>query len=182
MQKIILLSLCILTWSKLNAIEFDKEIPFDRKNNEFEFTTQSDGALFVSITFQVSNILSLQFSDGYSSTSNSIDKPGEGVILSVRSGSACNLLLYYGGDKSSNVTGTIWMHLSTDEIKVDLNEKYETKYDFNGNLINNDSMLFSIDNAERDATFIFKYNEKAKNPFEICHGEECIKKHNYLWF
>ena len=76
MQKIILLSLFILTCSKLNAIEFDKEIPFDRNNNEFEFTTQSDGALFVSITFQVSNILSLQFSDGYSSTSNSIDKPG----------------------------------------------------------------------------------------------------------
>ena len=39
----------------------------------------------------------------------------------------------------------------------------------------NDSMIFSIDNAERDVTFIFKYNEKAKNPFEICHGEECQK-------
>ena len=100
--------------------------------------------------------------------------------MSVRSGSTCNLWLYYGGDKSSNVTGTIWVHLSTDEIKVDLNKKYETKYDFSGSLINNDSMLFSIDNAERDATFIFKYNEKAKNPFEICHGEKCIKKHNYL--
>ena len=56
-------------------------------------------------------------------------------------------MLYYGGDKSSNVTETIWMHLSTDEIKVDLNKKYETKYDFNGVLINNDSMIFSIDNA-----------------------------------
>ena len=56
MQKIILLSLFILTCSKLNTIEFDKEIPFDRNNNVFEFTTKGDGALFLSITFPVSNV------------------------------------------------------------------------------------------------------------------------------
>ena len=58
------------------------------------------------------------------------------------------------------------MHLSTDEIKVDLNETYETKYDFNGLFDTNDSMIFSIDNAERDVTFIFKFNEKAQNPLK----------------
>ena len=175
MQKIILLSLFILTFSKLNAVEFDKEIPFDRNNNEFEFPTQSDGSLFLSITFPASGILSLQFGGCGSATSSRIDGPGEGVILSFRSEMTCKLVLYYGGDPSSNVTGTIWMHLSTDEIKVDLNETYETKFDFNGLFDTNDSMIFSIDNAERDVTFIFKYKENAQNPFEICHGEECIK-------
>ena len=62
------------------------------------------------------------------------------------------------------------MHLSTDEIKVDLNETYEWKYDFDGILFNNYPMIFSIDNAERDVTFIFKYKKKEKNPFEVCHG------------
>ena len=174
MQKIILLTLFILTCSKLNAVEFDKEIPFDRNNNEFEFPTQSDGSLFLSITFPASGILSLQFGCGSSAISR-IDGPGEGIILSFRSEMTCKLVLYYGGDPSSNVTGTIWMHPSTEEIKVDLNETYETKYDFNDLFDTNDSMIFSIDNAERDVTFIFKYKEEAENPFEICHGEECIK-------
>jgi len=175
MQKIILLTLFILTCSKLNAVEFDKEIPFDRNNNEFEFPTQSDGSLFLSITFPASGILSLQFGGCGSSATSRIDGPGEGVILSFRSEMTCKLVLYYGGDPSSNVTGTIWMHPSTEEIKVDLNETYETKYDFNDLFDTNDSMIFSIDNAERDVTFIFKYKENAQNPFEICHGEECIK-------
>ncbi len=72
------------------------------------------------------------------------------------------------------------MHLSTDEIKVDLNEKYEWKYDCNGILINEPKIVYSIDNAEKDVTFIFKYKEtiggqKVQNPFEVCHGEECKK-------
>ena len=76
MQKIILLALFILTCSKSNAIEFDKEIPFDRNNNEFEFPTQSDGSLFLSITFPASDILSLQFDGCGFSSDYSINKPG----------------------------------------------------------------------------------------------------------
>ena len=174
MQNIIFLSLFILTCSKLNTIEFDKEIPFDRNNNEFEFTSQIDGALFVSLTFPVSNLLYVKFHNGDYEDGSNVEKPGIGEIFSFGSGKTCKLVIEYS-DKSSNETGTIWMHLSTDEIKVDLNETYEWKYDFDGILINNYPMIFSIDNAERDVTFIFKYNEKAKNPFEICHGEECQK-------
>jgi len=175
MQKIILLSLFILTCSKLNTIEFDKEIPFDKDNNNvFEFTTQADGALFVSVTFPVSNLLYAKFHDGDRESISNVDKPGMGEIFSFGSGKTCKLLLEYS-DQSSNEKGTIWMHLSTDEIKVDLNETYEWKYDYNGILLNNYPMIFSIDNAERDVTFIFKYNQKAKNPFEVCHGEECQK-------
>ena len=91
MQKIILLSLFFLTCSKLNTIEFDKEIPFDRNNNVFEFPTQSDGSLFLSITFPASGILSLQFDGCGPSTSSRIEGPGEGLILSYMSGMTCKL-------------------------------------------------------------------------------------------
>ena len=177
MQKIILLSLFILTCSKLNAIEFDKEIPFDRNNNVFEFTTKGDGALFLSITFPVSNLLRANFTGCGFSSDYSINKPGQGNIFSFESGKTCKLELIYK-DQTSNVKGTIWMHPSTDEIKVDLNETYEWKYDVTELVFQNYQIIYSIDNAERDVTFIFNFKDTipgktVKNPFKVCHGEEC---------
>ena len=177
MQKIILLSLFILTFSKLNAVEFDKEIPFDRNNNVFEFTTKGDGALFLSITFPVSNLLRANFTGCGFSSDYSINKPGQGNIFSFESGKTCKLELIYK-DQTSNVKGTIWMHPSTDEIKVDLNETYEWKYDVTLFVFQNYQIIYSIDNAERDVTFIFNFKDTipgktVKNPFKVCHGEEC---------
>lgn len=70
------------------------------------------------------------------------------------------------------------MHPSTDEIKVDLNETYEWKYDVTKFVFQNYQIVYSIDNAERDVTFVFIYKdtisgETVKNPFKVCHGEEC---------
>ncbi len=50
--------------SKIFRREFlvDKEISFDKGNNVFEFTTQVEGALFVYISFPVSDLLSLKYS------------------------------------------------------------------------------------------------------------------------
>ena len=177
MQKIILLSLFILTCSKLNTIEFDKEISFDRNNNVFEFITQGDGALFVSITFPVSNLLRGNFTGCGFSTYYSVNKPGKGDIFPFESGKTCKLELLYK-DQTSNEKGTIWMHPSTDEIKVDLNETYEWKYDVTEFVFQNYQIVYSIDNAERDVTFVFIYKdtisgETVKNPFKVCHGEEC---------
>jgi len=180
MQKIILLSLFILTCSKLNTIEFDKEISFDRNNNVFEFTTQGDGALFVSITFPVSNLLRGNFTGCGFSTYYSVNKLGNGDIFPFESGKTCKLELLYK-DQTSNEKGTIWMHPSTDEIKVDLNETYEWKYDVTEFVFQNYQIVYSIDNAERDVTFIFNFKDTisgktVKNPFKafkVCHGEEC---------
>ena len=104
MQKIILLSLCILTGSKLNTIEFDKEISFDKDNNVFEFTTKTEGALFVYISFPVSGLLSLQFHDCGLDASSRIDKPGDGNILPFKGEMTCKLELLYK-DQSSNEKG-----------------------------------------------------------------------------
>ena len=70
------------------------------------------------------------------------------------------------------------MHPSTDEIKVDLNETYEWKYDVTKFVFQNYQIVYSIDNAERDVTFIFNFKDTipgktVKNPFKVCHGEEC---------
>ena len=86
MQKLILLSLLILTCSKT---EFDKEISFDKGNNVFEFTTQVEGALFVYISFPISNLLTLKYSGCGWDTSVLINKPGEGFIYPFESGKTC---------------------------------------------------------------------------------------------
>ena len=47
MEKFILISLLILAASKNIAIEFAKEVPFDKNNNKFQFDTEnSDVYLF----------------------------------------------------------------------------------------------------------------------------------------
>ena len=76
------------------------------------------------------------------------------------------------------------MNPSTVEIKVDLNKKYEWKYDFSGaiDLESQYELIYSIDKAEKDMILQFKYKENiyipyyyigdihANNPLKICPG------------
>ena len=52
------------------------------------------------------------------------------------------------------------MYPSTKEIKVDLNQTYEFKYDFKEYFNHNNiyRLVYSIDKAERDVILQFKYN------------------------
>ena len=47
MKKIIFISLLIIVISKLNKVEYAKEISFDQNNNEFTIKFPEDGALFI---------------------------------------------------------------------------------------------------------------------------------------
>ena len=179
MQKIILLSLLIFAFSKLNEVEFNKDLYFDINNNIFEFTSQTSGSLFVSVKFKADGLLNMKLTCGIKSTNIGVGKNGAGTIVDLDVGMNVKIELVYS--KSSNKNGTIWINPSTNEIKVDLNKIYKWKFDHNEWIYNRDmNLTYFIDNAEKDVKFIFEYKneiegQKVNNPFEICHGSECKK-------
>ena len=131
MKEIILSYLLLITLSLITATEFGKEIPFDmNNNNEFEFIFEKDGNLFIQINFPKSDLLTLniQSYDASVSESSLISPPGKATLIPFKKGYSIKIKLSY--KSSSNEKGTIWMNPSTSEIKVDLNKKYEWKYDY----------------------------------------------------
>ena len=184
MKKIIFLSLLIIIFSIKTEIEFGKEISFDKDNNEYEFVFQENGVLFVLVTFGTNDILHLKISF-YNLYNNdiSVSPPGKGWIIPFKKDITTKIKLEY--TSPSNEKGTIWIFPSTKEIKVNLNQIYEWKYDFSTNWNNRNyeydaaRLIYSIDKAEKDALLEFKYNDKLvacdgkliPNPIKINHGE-----------
>ena len=86
-------------------------------------------------------------------------------------------------EPGTNEKGTIWINPAKNQMKLDLNQKIEWKF----NAIRAETVLskltYVIDEAEKNATFIFKYNNTVKdyngkvvnvdNPFQVCHGDDC---------
>ena len=81
----------------------------------------------------------------------SVDPPGIGDLFFFKKGFTNEIKLEY--KSPSNEKGTIWLHPTTNEIKVNLNEKYYWKYDVEyGRIepfrINNFyQFVYSIDNS-----------------------------------
>ena len=156
MKNIILISLFIITLSKISEIEFNKEIPFDKNNNEFELTFPEDGALFISVVFNISDLLILKWSTKGIVVTNYVKSPGLGIVGAFSKGYSNNIILEYKSD--SNAKGIIWMNPSTNEIKVDLKQTYQWKYGFTylnkdifGERVEKNPLTYSIDKAEKDA-------------------------------
>ena len=184
MKETLIIYLLIITFSLKNAIEFGKEIPFDiDNNNSFEFTFTEDGDLFIQVDFPKYNLLTLNAQSIENSFSKTeISNPGKSAVIPFKKGKLVKIKLSY--KTPSNAKGIIWMNPSISEIKVDLNQKYEWKYDYK--MVRTDnitySLTYSIDNAEKDAILEFKYNDKLKisgnymapNPLKIFH------KNNYI--
>lgn len=179
MKKLILISLVFLVASK--AIEFGKETPYDSSNSEFSFSYTGNGPIFVYVSGSTVNSLSLSISSTNTDIKTSINKPGEGLLLLPNSGN--NFKLKFIGINSKD-TGTIWVNPSTNELPVDLNKKYEGKFpiDVSYGINTVYQLTYKINNAEKDATFKFNYNNKMKihgddttvsNPFRVCHGTNC---------
>ena len=139
MQKIFFLSLLILACSRLNEVEFNKDLYFDINNNIFEFTSRTTGTLFISVKFRVGNLVRLKVSYGINSEEMSVEKNGLGVIVDLNKGDEVKLEFKYS--KSSNKNGTVWINPSTNEIKVDLNKIYKWKFDVSKLIYNRDMNL-----------------------------------------
>ena len=182
MKKIIYISLLIITISKINIIEYGKEIPFDKDNNEFELTFKESGALLVSVTFGVPDILQLNMSFKGSEYKDKVTPPGIASIMLYGPDFTNKIKLEYLSP--SNEKGTIWLQPTTEEVKIKLYQTYEWKYNLNINLIQirDFQLIYSIDKSEKDAILEFKYdnnfkiedNVMASNPSKICHGTICL--------
>ena len=181
MKKLILISLVFLVASKV--IEFGTETPYDSSNSEFTFSYTGNGAIFVYASGSTVNSLELKITAENTDGKTSINRPGEGLLISPNSGN--NFKLKFLG-VNSNDKGTIWVNPSTNVLPVDLNKKYEGKFpigeEYGINAVY--KLTYKIDNAEKDATFKFNYNNKIEiqgddwtvsNPFEVCHGTDCQK-------
>jgi len=84
MKKLVLISLVFLAASK--AIDFGKETPYDSSNSEFTFSYTGNGAIFIYASGSTVNSLELKISSTNTDLKTSINKPGEGLLISPNSG------------------------------------------------------------------------------------------------
>ena len=161
--------------------ELGKEIYFDRNNNNaFKLIFPEDGGLFIRVDFNVCDIVNLKIISLYYNYTKIIVPPGLVHVIPFKKNEQIIIRLKY--KSSINDTGIIWMHPSTQEIKVNLNQTYELKYDFKSNYNHNKiyHLIYSIDKVEKDVRLEFKYNSFigskdfiANNPLKVYHGEKC---------
>ena len=190
MKNIIYIILLIIAQSKIIEIEFGKEIVFDKNNNEFEFTFKEDGILFVYISYNnyycfLNLIISFK---GYEKQIQ-VTSPGIGTVIPFVKNYNNKIKLEYTHCPGE---GIIWFNPSSNEIKVNLNQTYEWKYDYYESYSKYYSILssdknkitYSVENAEKDAILKFEFNEnfearkfstvgKAVSPLTVCYGKLC---------
>ena len=161
-----------------------KEIYFDRNNNNaFKLIFPKDGGLFIRVDFNVYDVVNLKIISLHYNYSEVIVPPGLVHVIPFKKGKPILISLIY--KSSINDTGIIWMQPSTQEIKVDLNQAYQLKYDFSGNYNNKIYLLtyrliYLIDKASKDVRLQFNYknyiaskNIITNNPLKICHDGKC---------
>ena len=181
MKNIIYVSLLIIAFSKINIIEYGKDIPFDINNNEFELTFNEAGALLVSVTFGTPDILKLNMIFKGNEYNYPVSPPGLGTIMLFKPNDINKIKLEYLSP--SNENGTIWLQPTTEEIQIKLNQTYQWKYNLKAYFTQNKiyQLVYSINKSEKDAILEFKYDNNfnvenniiAPNPLKICHGEIC---------
>ena len=108
MKNIIFISLFIITLSKVNEVEFNKEITFDKNNNEFELKFPEDGSLYISVKFNIPNILNLKILFNNKEVIQQVNSTGIGMIMSFKKDNTYELILEY--KTPSNESGIIWMN------------------------------------------------------------------------
>ena len=172
MKRILIISLFILVSSKSKAIEFAKEIPFDNNNKEFEFTYDKRDCLFIKIT--TNNNCYFYLYAGTYTYPKDIKEPGRSYIIDKL---ATNFYKIKFGPDQITFNGTFWINPSSLEIKIDINSIVEWNYKTDPSIYERPKLTYSLDNAEKDVTFIFKYsyenNKDIPSPFEVCHGNDC---------
>ena len=179
MKTFIFIFLLIITLSKINTQEYGKEIIFDKNIDGIRLNFPEDGAILIYVKVNYSDLVTVDTLR----KSKLIQKPGVGLLDTFESGRNNYVRLTYRD--SSNEKGIVWILPSTYEIKVNLNETYQWEYDIKQSCLDSKILpykfTYSIDNAEKDVTLQFKYNDKfqidnslvAANPLSICHGEQC---------
>ena len=157
MKAFLIISLFILISSKDNAIEFAKEIPFDNNNAKFEFTYDKNDNIFIKVT--TNDRCKMNFDAIIHSYATDISKPGTSIITQKELVSS-SYKIEFEPDKYGPKTfnGTFWINPSLLEVKIDINSKVEWNYFTFTAKDELPKLTYSLDNAEKDVTFIFKYS------------------------
>ena len=153
---------------------------FDKNNNIFEFNSGESEALFIYIIFESLGLKFELLENGISIISFSIFEPGDALIYSIKKHHIYTIQLIYT-KKYSNSDGIIWINPSNKELKVDLTQKYQWKYDYVSFIGVETKLIYTIEKSEKNVTFIFRYNSEMElddesivsNPFVVCQGEVC---------
>ena len=83
MKKFILITLIILATSKNTAIEFGKEVSFDKNNNIFEFNSGESEKVFIHILFGTSRVVQFKLTTEGEEMNWSVKSPAAGLIYSI---------------------------------------------------------------------------------------------------
>ncbi len=139
--------------------------------------------MFIKILFNDSSNAQFQITSYGSISYYPLAKPGCGIVKNFDRGVFYNLTFTI----DSNAKGTIWLNPSWNELKVDLNKIYEWKSSCRCGEVIESKLTYAIDNADKNVKFKFTYNNNKeisdpKNPFTVCHGEDCkdnIETYNF---
>lgn len=171
MKRLIIISLFILISSKLDVVEYGKELPFENGKN-FYFTAEKDETIFIKMLYDGPN--KVNYKVEYSGEIKGyFSKPGHVIIQEVLKGTYFNVSF----NSDTNEKGTILINPSWNELKVDLNKMYQWTIGYSGLHKLESNLIYAIDKADKKVTFKFTYDKKSKNelpnPFRVCHGEDC---------
>ena len=177
MQKIILVSLLILCYSKLSTIDYDKDITIDDNNKEFELVSQEDSILFMVFTSNSGGDLKFDIFEGNTEMSHGNVKSSYYKFMRFLKGKTYKIQFEL---PNKNAKGTLWVNPSYNEIEVDLGKVYQWQKEYDLSDLFEASLIYKIDKAEKKVTFKFEYVDKKRdsdlilqNPFEVCHGQDC---------
>ena len=174
MKSIILISLFLLISSKIQY-DYGVEIPFNKGTTQFTFTAEESGVLFVYTLFEGSSQVKYTMKYGVTTMDVKFYKPGFVKIVDFVKGVTYSSSITLENEEEK---GVILFNPSWNEMKVDLNKIYHWKFSSKEKLNAEPQLIFSIDNADRNVTFKFLYEINSKedlpNPFEVCHGQDCL--------
>ena len=178
--------------------EFGRDIPFSQNiNNSFQFIFTEDGSLFIQVDFDGSkdeldmNIFSYKYDPDDWNEYLSVNKPGKTTVAPFKKGVPITVVLNF--KKTSNKKGIIRIYPSLKVLKVDLNKKYEWKYDYQETHKHNiiSKLIYEFTNdEEEDLLLEFNYTENFRikdglygyythpNPLQIFHKDNPMVPEN----
>ena len=171
MKSLIIISLFLLISSKLEEIEFGKDLLFEN-GKSFSFTAEKDGYVFIKILYDGPNRVNYTQQIGGIQSKGFFSEPGISEISKISKGSLFKITF----NLEPNEKGKFWINPSWNELKVDLNRTYEWPIEYGSISKLETSLTYTVDNAVQKAKFDFTYEKKSRklpNPFRVCHGQDC---------
>ena len=118
MKSLIHICLLIIALTKINAIEFWKEITFDRNHNKFDMIFNDKGALLIWAKFPAKDAVYLKITFPKSEIRQLVKPEGVGRILPFKELIPFRIELEY--EINSNEKGIIWMQDSINAIQINI--------------------------------------------------------------